>query len=84
MIIHHSGCGACNMNADHFLHLMRERGITERLSLTEKGAESRIKLFLTGRGITLITPLPMGEGMEEGPVVLGCSAMFILHITKLK
>ena len=32
MIIHHSGCGACDMNADHFLHLMRERGITDEAS----------------------------------------------------
>lgn len=29
MVIHHSGCGACNMEANHFLHLMRERGITD-------------------------------------------------------
>jgi len=29
MVIHHSGCGACHMEADHFLHLMRQHGITE-------------------------------------------------------
>lgn len=41
MIIHHSGCGACNMNADHFLHLMRERGITDEAI---KEAEQQINL----------------------------------------
>jgi carbonate dehydratase len=29
MVIHHSGCGACDMHASHFLQLMRERGISE-------------------------------------------------------
>ena len=41
MIIHHSNCGACNMNADHFLHLMRERGITDEAI---KEAEQQVNL----------------------------------------
>lgn len=41
MIIHHSNCGACHMNADHFLHLMRERGITEEAI---KEAEQQVNL----------------------------------------
>ena len=47
MIIHHSNCGACHMNADHFLHLMRERGITEE-AIQEAEQQVNLNEYLDG------------------------------------
>ncbi len=41
MVIHHSTCGACHMDAQHMTDLMRKRGISEE---NIKKAESEINL----------------------------------------
>ena len=66
MIIHHSGCGACDMNADHFLHLMRERGITDEAI---KEAEQQINLneYLDGFHDTEAKRTPYGEHCSTTP-----------------
>ena len=47
MIIHHSGCGACNMDASHFLHLMHDRGITDE-AIQEANKHVNLNEYLDG------------------------------------
>ena len=47
MIIHHSGCGACHMNATHFLHLMHDRGITDE-AIQEANKHVNLNEYLDG------------------------------------
>ena len=47
MVIHHSGCGACHMEADHFLQLMRQHGITED-ALQEASKQVDLHQYLDG------------------------------------
>ena len=47
MIIHHSGCGACHMNAAHFLHLMHDRGITDE-AIQEANKHVNLNEYLDG------------------------------------
>lgn len=68
MIIHHSGCGACDMNADHFLHLMRERGITDEAI---KEAEQQVNLneYLDGFHDTEASVRRTVKAVQHHPLV---------------
>lgn len=68
MIIHHSGCGACDMNADHFLHLMRGRGITEE-AIKEAGQQVNLNEYLDGFHDTEASVRRTVKAVQQHPLV---------------
>lgn len=68
MIIHHSGCGACDMNADHFLHLMRERGITEE-AIKKAGQQVNLNEYLDGFHDTEASVRRTVKAVQQHPLV---------------
>lgn len=47
MVVHHSDCGLCRMKAQHFIDLMKEKGISDE-SLQEAAKYVSIERFLSG------------------------------------
>ena len=68
MIIHHSGCGACHMNADHFLHLMRERGITDE-AIQEAEKHVNLNKYLDGFHDTAVSVRCTVKAVQQHPLV---------------
>lgn len=68
MVIHHSSCGACNMNADHFLHLMRKRGITDE-AIREAGQHIDLNEYLDGFHDTETSVRRTVAAIQQHPLV---------------
>ena len=47
MVIHHSTCGACHMNAHHMIELMKEKGITDE-DIQKASNEINLEKYLDG------------------------------------
>lgn len=47
MVVHHSDCGLCRMNSQHFIDLMKQKGISDE-SLQEAAKYVNIERFLSG------------------------------------
>ena len=47
MVVHHSDCGLCRMKAQHFIDLMKQKGISEE-ALQEAAKHVNLERFFSG------------------------------------